>query len=212
MPPRPEQLYGQGYDSMAAGAGSHGHATQEARPLERKTCRVSPSEGEKYYRESEDDQGIFNTHDAYPNIMRCSLSTWDFQQLWDNQLADEMDALAEEIFKAVALAHVPQESDYELREKIAGQWLFIDKDQAIWRAPAGKQFGDKFPDWDWGLGSGKITRPAELIYVRQKGKLVLDGPIEVLDPLLRVLKHCHTEPDDLSILPKYDTKRMERYP
>ena len=106
-----------------------------------------------------------------------------------------------------------QEQDYLLRAKIAGQWLFIDDHQAIWRAPAVEQFADKFPDWNWGLGSGKsLKRPAELIYVRQKGKLVLDGPEDVLEPLLRVLKLCRTEMDDLAILPKYDPHNMESYP
>ena len=27
--------------------------------------------------------------------------------------------------------------------------------EAIWRAPAARQFADKFADWDWGSNTGK---------------------------------------------------------
>lgn len=131
--------------------------------------------------------------------MKCSLSTLDFARLWDEQLTDEMDSLQEEL-------------DVDMRERIAGQWVMKNEDQAVWRAPAAKQFPDKFPDWDWGASSGKLARPAELIYLRKRGKIILDGPDDVRRPLMRVLKRCRTEPDDHAIMPVYDKNKMERFP
>ncbi|CAJ1457683.1 unnamed protein product [Effrenium voratum] len=127
------------------------------------------------------------------------MPTREFVDIWDEQLAEEMDALEEEM-------------EPELRVRIAGQWVSITEDQAIWRAPAVTQFPDKFPDWDWGVGSYKLLRPAELTYIRKKGKIILDGPKDVLEPLLRVLALCRTEPDDHPIMPIYDVTKMERYP
>ncbi|CAJ1453177.1 unnamed protein product, partial [Effrenium voratum] len=115
--------------------------------------------GEKYYREYDENLEGFTTHVPYPNIMRCSLPTREFVDIWDEQLAEEMDALEEEM-------------EPELRVRIAGQWVSITEDQAIWRAPAVTQFPDKFPDWDWGVGSYKLLRPAELTYIRKKGKIM----------------------------------------
>ena len=155
--------------------------------------------GEKYYRESEDDTGTFTTHVPYSNIVKCSLSTFEFARIWDDQLAEEMESLAEEL-------------DFDMRTRIAGQWLSITEDQAIWHAPAVKQFADKFADWDWGASSGKLARPAEIIYIKKKGKVVLDGPDDVRAPLLRVLRLCRTEPDDHAIMPVYDKNKMERFP
>jgi len=156
--------------------------------------------GEKYYRESEDEQGVFSTHVPYPNVLRCALSVKDFAMKFDEQLDDEMDALRDD-------------GELELRERIAGQWVSITEDQATWRAPAAKQFAAyKFPDWHWGVGSNQLLRPAEMVFIKKRGKVIVDGPDDVRKALIRVLKMCRTEPDDNPIMPVYDVNQMERFP
>eukprot|EP00435_Cladocopium_sp_Y103_P061195 s321_g22.t2 len=155
--------------------------------------------GERYYREYEDDQGTFTTHVPYSNIVKCTLTPAEFARNWDDKLSEELEALA-------------QEQEFDLRKRIAGQWVCITDEQAIWRAPASQQFADKFADWDWGARTGKLARPAELIYIHKKGKVLLDGPDDVTAPLLRVLNDCKTEPDDFAIMPVYDKTKMERFP
>jgi len=155
--------------------------------------------GERYYREYEDDQGTFTTHVPYSNIVKCTLTPAEFARNWDDKLSEELEALA-------------QEQEFDLQRRIAGQWVCITDEQAIWRAPASQQFADKFADWDWGARTRKLARPAELIYIHKKGKVLLDGPDDVTAPLLRVLNDCKTEPDDFAIMPVYDKTKMERFP
>jgi len=157
--------------------------------------------GEKYYRESEDDSGTFSTHVPYTNIMKCTLTAAEFMATWDEQLAEELNALDEEM-------------NYELQRRIAGSWISVTETQALWRTPPEYQFADKFPDWDWGVRNGKpkLHRPAELIYLVKRGKVVLDGPEDLLFPLIRVLKNCRTDSDDHPIMPVFDTNKMEHFP
>ncbi|CAE7548796.1 unnamed protein product [Symbiodinium pilosum] len=155
--------------------------------------------GEKYYRESEDDQGIFRTHVSYPNILRCALSVDEFVAKFDEQLGEEMDALL-------------GEGEFDLRKRIAGQWITVTEDQAMWRAPAARQFSHKFPDWHWGSRSKQLLRPAELTFLKSVGKVIVDGPDDVRTALVRVLKLCRTEMDDNPIMPVFDTEMMHSFP
>eukprot|EP00439_Symbiodinium_sp_Y106_P027720 s2643_g3.t1 len=181
--------------------------------------------GEKYYRESEDESGIFKTHVPYPNILRCALSVKHFVAKFDEQLYEEMEALH-------------GEGEFDLRQRIAGQWISITEDQALWRAPAARQFANKFPDprewhctkqntsgllaasccslltkdWYWGMNSKQLLRPAEMTYLQHKGKLIVDGPDDVRTALIRVLKLCRTELDDNPIMPVFNPEKMDRFP
>eukprot|EP00435_Cladocopium_sp_Y103_P001683 s6153_g1.t1 len=70
------------------------HPTEEAMKLFKKWKKhdkTARKEGVRYFWDQESDE--FATHAPYSNIKLCPLSVLAFQNLWDEQLGDECDAL-----------------------------------------------------------------------------------------------------------------------
>merc|ERR1712194_621261 len=153
--------------------------------------------GEKFYVEGEDDGegGHWVTHKPFPQIRRCPLTTQEFQRTFDDALMDERHALEEE-------------HRLDLVRKMLGSWLSVTDNQAIWRATCGSQCENveqKALDSAWGYG--RMKRPTEVIFLKRKNKVVVDGPQDVVDALIRALK-TFTKPDDNAVKPIYDVVKM----
>jgi len=141
--------------------------------------------------------GLFtfdHTHQAFPNIRMCRLEPADFRNRFTDALSNECDALEEE-------------GNMQLRDRLPGTWLWVTKRQAVWRSAAVVQFNGKVPDRAW--HKDKIRRPAEVIYIKSKGKVIVDGPEVVRDVLVSVLKDFTTE-DDNAVNPLYDLTKMSK--
>jgi len=156
--------------------------------------------GEQFYFEGEDDGegGHWVTHKPFPYIRRCTVGTKDFKLQFNEALSDEQDALKEE-FK------------FDTLQRIIGSWVSLTESQAIWRVAAATQCDAKVPDLLWARGARsdlpKIQRPAEVVFLKSKGKVLVDGPPDVVDVLIRVLK-TFTKPDDNAVMPIYDLTRI----
>jgi len=150
--------------------------------------------GEQFYRDGFDDGegGHWVTHRPFPHIRRCELSTREFVRSFNEALGDEQGQLQDD-------------QDLDLLKQMVGSWISIADDQAIWRAAAGSQCEAKAPDWLW--GQHRMRRPAEVVYLKRKGKIVVDGPQDVVDAIIRVLKNF-TKPDDNAVMPIYDLNKI----
>lgn len=161
--------------------------------------------------EGEDDGegGHWVTHKPFPQIRRYNHSVKEFVSMFEEALADEQDALR-------------QEENFDFRKRVAGMWIHVTENQAIWRAAASSQLEAKVPDTHWHKRSTDrwrtnssgarppdccIVRPAEVIYLQSKGKVIVDGPQDVVEALLRPLKAI-TKPDDNAVMPIYDVEKM----
>ena len=152
--------------------------------------------GEKFYFEGEADGegGHWVTHKPFPHIRRCTLETKDFRMQFDEALSDEQDQLKEEQQK-------------EVLRRTHGSWISVTEKQAIWRSLAVTQCEIKVADKLW--GNRNIQRPAEVAYFKTKGKVLVDGPLDVVEALIRALKQ-YTKPDDNAVMPIYDLAKMSR--
>lgn len=150
--------------------------------------------GEEFYVEGEADGegGHWVTHKPFPNIRRYDRETRDFVRQFTEALKDEQDALQEE-------------AQFELLRRIVGTWVLVTDKSAVWRASAAGQCDVKCPDWSW--TSKRLQRPAEVAYMRSRGKVVLDGQPEVTEAILRALKNF-TRADDNAVMPIYDLTKM----
>eukprot|EP00930_Biecheleria_cincta_P042859 TRINITY_DN29496_c0_g1_i1.p1 TRINITY_DN29496_c0_g1~~TRINITY_DN29496_c0_g1_i1.p1 ORF type:complete len:1155 (-),score=186.59 TRINITY_DN29496_c0_g1_i1:430-3831(-) len=148
-------------------------------------------QGEKYYREADAEDNL-RTHKPYPNVRRSCMETKEFVKTFNQGLEDEREQLK-------------NEGQDGLFVQTVGSWISITKTQAIWKTSSALQFSGRVPDYAWGRGTMK--RPCELIYLKNQGKVILDGPEDVMVPLQRVLDDM-TEPDDHAIMPIYDITKM----
>jgi len=151
--------------------------------------------GEKFlYAEGEEDGegGHWVTHKPFPQVRCYERSVPDFQRSFDEALDDEREALNEE-------------QETEIVNSIVGDWVSITDEQAVWRAITISQFDGKVPDSWWGYGTR--VRPAEVVYIKSKGKVIIDGTAKTVEALLRALK-TFTKPDNNAIMPIYDVNRM----
>jgi hypothetical protein len=150
--------------------------------------------GEQFFFEGEDDGegGHWVTHKPFPQIRRCSLDTRDFVVSFNDHLSDEQDALKEE-------------QSFDLLSKVIGSWVSVTDKQAIWRSAALNQCDAKVPDRLWGIK--RIRRPAEVLYIKSKGKVIIDGPSDVVEALIRAIKPL-TKPDDNAVMPIYDVAKI----
>lgn len=141
------------------------------------------------------------THKPFPNIRMCTLEPANFKKHLSDALSEEQDALSEE-------------GKEELRMSIIGTWVSVTKTQAIWRSVTMMQLkGSKVPDRVWGKKKDwetkEIRRPSEVVYIASKGKVIIDGPKDVMDVLLRVLE-AFTDSDDNAVMPLYDLTKISK--
>lgn len=116
----------------------------------------------------------------------------DFQRTFNEALSDEQDALKEE-------------HRFDFVRRMLGSWVSINANQAIWRATGGGQFEGKVPDGIWGYS--KLQRNAEVVFMKNRGKVIVDGPTDVVEALIRALK-TFTKPDDNAVMPIYDVAKI----
>jgi len=150
--------------------------------------------GEQFYFEGEDDGegGHWVTHKPFPQVRRCTLEPSEFVKQFNESLNDEQDALKDE-------------QNFSLLRHTVGSWVSVTSKQAMWHACAATQNEATIPDKLW--GNRKIQRPAEVVYLKNRGKVVVDGPQEVVEALLRALK-TFTKPDDNAVMPIYDLTKI----
>lgn len=150
--------------------------------------------GEQFYFEGEADGegGHWVTHKPFPQVRRCAMEPSEFIMQFNESLSDEQDALKEE-------------QHFDLLRRTVGSWVSVTEKQAMWHACAATQSEAKVPDRVW--GTRKIQRPAEVVYLKNRGKVVVDGPPDVVEALLRALK-TFTKPDDNAVMPIYDLAKI----
>jgi len=150
--------------------------------------------GEQFYFEGEADGegGHWVTHKPFPHIRKCQLQTPEFKLQFNEALSDEQDALKDE-------------QKFELLRSVIGSWVSVTDKQAVWRATAATQCEAKAPDRLW--ATRRMQRPAEVIFLKSKGKVVVDGPQDVVEALIRALK-TFTKPDDNAVMPIYDLAKI----
>eukprot|EP00811_Abedinium_folium_P001856 NODE_116_length_3618_cov_4.641936.p1 GENE.NODE_116_length_3618_cov_4.641936~~NODE_116_length_3618_cov_4.641936.p1 ORF type:complete len:1108 (-),score=300.21 NODE_116_length_3618_cov_4.641936:295-3426(-) len=156
--------------------------------------------GEEFFYEGECDGegGHWVTHKPFPGIRRYRGETKDFVREFSEKLKDEQEQLNEE-------------DQLDMLRRVVGTWISVTEHQAVWRASAASQCEAKVPDYLWGYSgsrpSRRIYRPSEVIYLKSKDRIVVDGPAEVLDVLLRVLRPF-TKADDNVMMPIYDLTKI----
>jgi len=150
--------------------------------------------GEQFYFEGEADGegGHWVTHKPFPQIRRATMDTREFTIQFNEALSDEQDALKEE-------------QQLELLRQVVGSWVSVTETQAIWRSASLNQCEAKVPDRLW--GTRRIKRPAEVVYIKNKQKVLVDGPSEVVEAIIRALKPF-TKPDDNAVMPIYDVAKI----
>eukprot|EP00408_Alexandrium_pacificum_P066979 CAMPEP_0171169204 /NCGR_PEP_ID=MMETSP0790-20130122/8095_1 /TAXON_ID=2925 /ORGANISM="Alexandrium catenella, Strain OF101" /LENGTH=1128 /DNA_ID=CAMNT_0011634047 /DNA_START=66 /DNA_END=3452 /DNA_ORIENTATION=+ len=153
---------------------------------------TKPGERLTFEGEADGEGGHWVTHRPLPMIRRCSLEVPDFRKQLNEALRDEQDTLMEE-------------HHYERFKRIVGSWVWANKEQAIWRGSASVQCDGKDPNGLWGTKS--IRRPTEVIYIVSKGKVLVDGPHDLVVLVVRLMKPW-TQPDDVAVVPIYDVSRI----
>eukprot|EP00927_Polykrikos_kofoidii_P006037 TRINITY_DN12434_c0_g1_i6.p1 TRINITY_DN12434_c0_g1~~TRINITY_DN12434_c0_g1_i6.p1 ORF type:complete len:1128 (-),score=179.92 TRINITY_DN12434_c0_g1_i6:307-3690(-) len=164
--------------------------------------------GEKFEWMADDNGtgGQWKTHKPFENIRRCEpiLRVEEFIKVFEKAIQEERDALKEE------------DGADGRDEQILGSWISATTTIAVWRTVSAVQMGAKFPDRIWGTSRSKATRspiegpprrPTDVTYIGKKGKVVVDGPEETVETILRAIKHM-TKVDDNSILPIYDVSKL----
>jgi len=159
------------------------------------------------YSEGFDDGegGHWVTHKPFPNIRRCTLETHEFQRHFSEAILEEQHALEDE-------------QREELLKRLVGSWVSVDKKQAVWRAHIASQCPFKSLPCLKGSQVAKkqgspwtMQRPVEVVYLKGKGKVVVDGPQEAMDAVLRALRDF-TRPDDNAVMPIYDLQKISKPP
>jgi len=156
--------------------------------------------GEEFYFDNADGEGgHWVTHKPYDNIRRFNMKTADFVKQFSDALKEEQDALGEE-------------QSHELLRRMIGSFVCVTDTQAIWRATAASQFDRKVPDKVWGTArmfDTKMRRAAEVIFLESCGKVIVTGPDETVDALLRTLSNI-TKVDDNAVQPIYDLEKLSK--
>jgi len=159
------------------------------------------------YSEGFDDGegGHWVTHRPFPNIRRCNLEAREFQRAFSDAIAEEQNQLEEE-------------KNDDLLRRIIGTWVSVDKKQAIWRAHTASQCPFKSLPCLRAAHVAKkqgsawnMQRPVEVVYLKGKGKVIVDGPQEVVEAVLRALRPF-TRPDDNAVMPIYDLQKISKPP
>ena len=167
--------------------------------------RMLPKDQHVYFSEGFDDGegGHWVTHKPFPNIRRFSLGTLDFRRMFSEAIAEEQNALDEE-------------NKDELLKCTIGTWVSVNATQAIWIAHLANQCPFKsLPCLTAAQvtkkheGQWNMQRPVELVYIKKKEKVVVDGPRDAVEAVLRALKPF-TKPDDNAIMPMYDLNKMSK--
>lgn len=150
--------------------------------------------GESFFPEGEADGegGHWVTHKPLPLVRRFVGTTAEFVKQFNQFYKDELDALQDD-------------GETHLVEKIIGTFVHISAQQAIWRTMSSAQCENKVPDPFW--GTRRMQRPAEVIYVQKKGKVLVDGPKDSVEALLRALRNI-SKTDDNAIMPIYDLNKI----
>jgi len=159
------------------------------------------------YSEGFDDGegGHWVTHRPYPNIRRCNVEVPEFQRLFDEVIIEEQTALEEE-------------DKLELQRRLRGVWVAVDNDRAIWRGSSASQCPFKMlpalkGEYAARKGRWQMQRPVEVVYLRKKEKIIVDGPQEEVDAVLRALKQSDfSQPDNNAVMPIYDLEKMSKPP
>ena len=158
--------------------------------------------GEKLVQEGLDDGegGHWVTHRPFPTIRRFKGSPKEFIEKFQEHWQIEIDALRES-------------EEHELMQELLGSFVHIDDDQVVWRGYSQKQFDGKIPDFEWGSERSLIKRRAEVVFLVNKNKIIVDAWDKTVTEALinRVLKPDRTkwtEPDDNPIVSIYDVKHM----
>ncbi|CAJ1361881.1 unnamed protein product [Effrenium voratum] len=146
-------------------------------------------ERDRYFWEDDENR----THAPFDNIKRCQLSVAAFKEEWEKHLEGELEAMHDG-------------TNEEVIKKFSGYWSCVNKEQAIWKSNPMHRIGDRRAALGHRCGA---TRQAELVYIKKLGKVVLDGPEELLHnfshPAVEVLDLVRTcEPDDREVMPLYD--------
>ncbi len=149
--------------------------------------------------EADGEGGHWMTHRPYPNIRRCKerLDTRAFKQHFDEVLSEEQQALE-------------AEGRSDLMRRLVGSWTTVTSKQVIWRTTAAMQTDNATVVSDQKGQQIRLKRGAEVIFLHAQQKIIVSGPNEVAEAILRALKEF-TKPDDNAIMPIYDIKRMECY-
>lgn len=174
--------------------------------LTQEVLEILPTKpGERFTFEGEDDGegGHWVTHKPLDKIRRCTLEVKDFVAQFNEALGDEQEQLKDE-------------NNMTLLRRLFGSWVSVRSTQAIWRASAAGQCDpfdhDPNKHWgkQWGGGAAKpLRRPAELIYLKSKGKIIVDGTKDVVDKLLSILRPF-TLKDDVAVMPIYDVNKISK--
>lgn len=163
--------------------------------LEKEVLEMLPTKpGESFFFEGENDGegGHWITHKPMPQVRRFQGTTFEFIGKFQEVLRDEMDALQED-------------GDDKLVHQLIGTFVHVSPNQAIWRTIASAQCERKVPDSLW--GAKRMNRPAEVLFLQPSGKVILDGPKDAVDALLRAVKNI-TRTDDNAIMPIYDLNKI----
>eukprot|EP00413_Alexandrium_margalefii_P020405 CAMPEP_0204526754 /NCGR_PEP_ID=MMETSP0661-20131031/8609_1 /ASSEMBLY_ACC=CAM_ASM_000606 /TAXON_ID=109239 /ORGANISM="Alexandrium margalefi, Strain AMGDE01CS-322" /LENGTH=364 /DNA_ID=CAMNT_0051532613 /DNA_START=6 /DNA_END=1100 /DNA_ORIENTATION=- len=153
---------------------------------------VKPGEKFTFEGEADGEGGHWVTHKPFDNIRCCNLDVPEFKAQFDEELAEEQEALQEE-------------GEMDLCRRLVGTWVSLDSNQAMWRAAGASQCEAKDPSRLW--CTRRVRQPLQLVYLKAKGKVIVDGPKDGVAVLLRVLKSW-TKRDDVAMMPIYDAGRM----
>jgi len=134
--------------------------------------------------------GVLATHKPFPNIRIYKHSVEDFQRDFLEQLEGEQEASID---------------DDGLYKQLQGTFIMTNEKQAIWRSVGTSQFAERPGDMAWTPGNPR--RPAEVMYIASKGKVIVDGPPDVANALLRCLE-SFTIVDNHAVVPIIDTSTM----
>ncbi len=149
--------------------------------------------------EADGEGGHWMTHRPYPNIRRCKerLDTQAFMLQFEEMVNEEQLAL-------------DTESRSDLVKRLIGTWTNVTNQQAIWRTLAATQTDNATVIYDKKGQQIQLKRGAEVIFLQAAQKLIVSGPKDVTESILRAVQEF-TKPDDNAIMPIYDIKCMERY-
>lgn len=163
------------------------------RPLAEVVALLPAMPGEQFQRQ--ESTGEFLLHRSLPQVRRCSLSPEGFKQSFQLQLKAVQD---------------PRRA--ELRG--ACRWTLTEK-QALWRSVSASQTLEKVPHWEHNAENENsirpdivVKRPSEVIYLQGKGKVIVDGPEDIVHFLLQALEGI-TDPDDVAVDPRWDSTRLQ---
>eukprot|EP00929_Paragymnodinium_shiwhaense_P060861 TRINITY_DN30384_c0_g1_i3.p1 TRINITY_DN30384_c0_g1~~TRINITY_DN30384_c0_g1_i3.p1 ORF type:complete len:321 (-),score=73.67 TRINITY_DN30384_c0_g1_i3:510-1472(-) len=147
-----------------------------------------------------DLDGNYSTHKPFDNILKVDregLEVSKFVQDFNEALEVEQEVL--------------ESRQSDVLEDVKGTWVCKTARQGIWRSCAASQTGfdvdEKVPDKNWNVK--KLRRPTEVVYLRSKGKVIINGSRDAVATMRYVLKDMTTR-DDNHVVSKLDRAAMER--